>query len=460
MNMRFSKLLHPDLINGKIIRTVLAFAFPMLISYLFQQFYNMVDIVVVGHFLGEDSLSAIGACTAVFDLLIGFGNGFGNGLGIVAARAYGEGNTDKLKKVVAGSLVITLCVTIFIMLAGYFFLKPLMILLDTPLEIIDEALSYIGLVAMFCGAIFLYNLFSGLLRAIGNSFMPLVFLIISSLANIFLDLLFISKFNMGVMGTALATVISQGASGILCLIYILKKTKILIPNRSSFKVGKSLYIDLIGQGLSMALMSSLVNSGTVVLQSSINKFGKLIIAGHISARKVFSFTNIPIFTLSLASATFVSQNLGAGKTDRVKKGVWTLFGLTTVWSIICMIVVPLISRFLISSISGSTNPEIVDYGSKYLNFMQPFYIVLGVLLVTRNSLQGLGSKILPLISSIIELLGKILFTAIIIPRLGTWGIILCEPLIWVAMTIELLIVYFNNPIYKKKDGKKWQTKNA
>ena len=210
----------------------------------------------------------------------------------------------------------------------------------------------------------------------------------------------------------------------------------------------------------MALMSSLVNSGTVVLQSSINKFGKLIIAGHISARKVFSFTNIPIFTLSLASATFVSQNLGAGKIDRVKKGVWTLFGLTTVWSIICMIVVPLISRFLITSISGSTNPEIVDYGSKYLNFMQPFYIVLGVLLVTRNSLQGLGSKILPLISSIIELLGKILFTAIIIPRLGTWGIILCEPLIWVAMTIELLIVYFNNPIYKKKDGKKCQTKNA
>ncbi|MBQ4236736.1 MAG: MATE family efflux transporter, partial [Treponema sp.] len=152
----------------------------------------------------------------------------------------------------------------------------------------------------------------------------------------------------------------------------------------------------------------------------------------------------------LASATFVSQNLGAGKTDRVKKGVWTLFGLTTVWSIICMIVVPLISRFLISSISGSTNPEIVDYGSKYLNFMQPFYIVLGVLLVTRNSLQGLGSKILPLISSIIELLGKILFTAIIIPRLGTWGIILCEPLIWVAMTIELLIVYFRNPIFKNR----------
>ncbi|MBQ5383869.1 MAG: polysaccharide biosynthesis C-terminal domain-containing protein, partial [Treponema sp.] len=337
-----------------------------------------------------------------------------------------------------------------IMLAGHFFLKPLMILLDTPLEIIDEALSYIGLVAMFCGVIFLYNLFSGLLRAIGNSFMPLVFLVISSLANIFLDLLFISKFNMGVMGTALATVISQGASGILCLIYILKKTKILIPNRSSFKVGKSLYLDLIGQGLSMALMSSLVNSGTVVLQSSINKFGKLIIAGHISARKVFSFTNIPIFTLSLASATFVSQNLGAGKIDRVKKGVWTLFGLTTVWSIICMIVVPLISRFLISSISGSTNPEIVDYGSKYLNFMQPFYIVLGVLLVTRNSLQGLGSKILPLISSIIELLGKILFTAIIIPRLGTWGIILCEPLIWVAMTIELLIVYFRNPIFKNR----------
>ena len=217
MNTRFSNLVHPDLINGKIIRTVLAFALPMLISYLFQQFYNMVDIVVVGHCLGEDSLSAIGACTAVFDLLIGFGNGFGNGLGIVAARAYGEGNMDKLKKVVAGSLVITLCVTMLIMLASHFFLRPLMALLGTPVEIMEEAYSYIGLIAVFCGVIFLYNLLSGLLRAIGNSFMPLIFLIISSLANIFLDLLFISKFNMGVRGTALATVRSIVKNPVQCI---------------------------------------------------------------------------------------------------------------------------------------------------------------------------------------------------------------------------------------------------
>lgn len=448
---KLSKILHPNLIKGSIVKSILAFAIPLLISYLFQQFYNTVDVMVVGHYLGDQSLAAIGACTAIFDLLIGFGNGFGSGLGIVASRTYGAEDMDKLKKVVAGSLIITICVSLFIMILGQFGLKPLLVLLKTPAEIIDEAYSYIWIVALFCGVLFAYNLFSGLLRAIGNSFMPLMFLICSSLMNILLDILLISKFNMGVRGTAIATVIAQGISAILCLIYILKKTKILIPNKKSFHVGKKLYKDLVGQGLSMALMSSLVNSGSVVLQSAINSFGTEIIAGHISARKIFTLTNIPIFTMSLAGATFVSQNYGANKIDRVKKGVWTLFMLTTIWSLVCIIFVPIFSRKLIGTISASQSKEVLDYGSTYLNFMQPFYPILGVLLVTRNSLQGLGSKILPLFSSIIELLGKILFTLIIIPRLGTWGVILCEPLIWCAMAIQLIFVYFTHPVIKGKN---------
>lgn len=445
-----SKFLHPDLTGGNILKSILIFVMPLMVSYLFQQFYNAVDIVVVGHYLGEKSLAAIGACTAVFDLLVGFGNGFGNGLGIVAARAYGAGDELKLKKVVAGSLVITVCVTVFIMIVGQFCLKPLLSLLGTPAAIIEESYSYIWIIAICVGVLFAYNLFSGLLRAIGNSFMPLVFLICSSLLNIVLDILLITKFNLGVRGTAIATVIAQGISAILCLIYIFNKTKILIPNKNSFNVGGNLYKDLVGQGLSMALMGSLVNSGSVVIQSAINKFGQSIIAGHISARKIFSFTNIPLFTLSLTTATYVSQNLGAGKIDRIKKGVRTLYLITTIWSLICMIVVPIISKRLIASLSGSSNPEIINYGSKYLNFMQPFYAILGVLLVTRNALQGLGSKILPLVSSVIELLGKVLFTIVIIPRLGTLGIILCEPLIWCVMMIQLVTVYFNHPIFKNK----------
>lgn len=451
MSTKFDKFLHPNLTNDNILKSMLAFGAPMLVSYIFLQFYNTVDIVVVGHFLGEKSLAAIAACSAVNDLLIGFGNGFGNGLGIVAARAYGANKEERLKKIVLASFFITLAVTIFIMIIGHFCLRPILNLLGTPHEIIDEALSYIWVIAIFCGLLFGYNLLSGLLRAIGNSIMPLVFLISSSVLNIFLDILFIVVFHMGVQGTAIATIIAQGISAVLCFIYILKKCKILIPNKKSFQADLTIYRDLLGQGLSMALMSSLVNSGTVILQKAINTFGTFIMAGHISARKIFIFTNIPLFTLGMISSTFISQNYGAHKIDRIKKGLKLLFLMCTIWGLLCTVTIPFFAKNLISLISGSTTPETINYGAKYISFAMPFYPVLGILLVSRNSLQGLGSKVLPLVSSIIELIGKIIFTSLIIPLMGNWGIIMCEPIIWVVMTIQLLLVLIRHPLLRERN---------
>lgn len=439
--MNAYKFFHPDLTNDNIAKSLLAFTLPLMVSLVFQQFYNAVDTIIVGHYLGENSLAAIGACASIYELLVGFGTGFGNGLGIVAARSYGANDIEHLKKVVASSFVITVCVTIFIMFFGQLTLKPMLSFLGTPAEIIEEAYSYIWFIAIFSGVLFAYNLLSGLLRAIGDSFMPLVFLIISSLLNIFFDILMIVKFNLGVMGTAVATVVAQGISALLCFFYILFKVKILIPGKKHFKAESKLYRDLIGQGLSMALMSAIVSSGSVVLQAPINSFGTMIIAGHISARKIFGITNIPLISIGIASATFVSQNLGAQKIDRIKKGVRTADFMCIIWGIFCTIVIPLTAKLLIIAISGSSNEEVISYGSKYIIFMQPFYTVLGILVVTRNSLQGLGSKIVPLFSSVIEFLGKVLFTLAIIPRMGLWGIITCEPLIWCAMTIQLVWAY-------------------
>lgn len=199
----------------------------------------------------------------------------------------------------------------------------------------------------------------------------------------------------------------------------------------------------------MALMSALVSSGSVILQSAINSFDTMIMAGHISARKVFAITDIPLITLGISSSTFVSQNLGANKKDRILKGVRAACILCVAWGVLCTATIPFASRTLIKIVSGSKNPGLIDFGAKYISFMQPFYAVLGILVVSRNSLQGLGSKLLPLISSIIELLGKMLFTWIIIPLAGTWGIIMCEPLIWVVMTIQLVWVYEKHPIIKE-----------
>lgn len=447
-------LLHPELINGNIVKALIVFSAPIIVSCLFQQLYNAVDASIVGHYLGEKSLAAIGACMAVFELMIGFGVGFGNGLSIVVARAYGAQDDEALKKSVAASIIVTLGVSALTTLLGVFYLRDLLILLDTPEEILDEAHGYIGLVAAFCCVLFAYNLLSGLLRAIGNSFMSLVFLIVSSGLNVILDVVLIREFGMGVRGTAIATVVAQGVSALLCAIYIFRKARILIPQRRHFCMDKGIYVELLEQGLSMALMSSLVSSGSVILQSSINSFGTLVIAGHVSARKVFGLSVIPLLACSTACATFVSQNLGAHKYGRIRRGVTVANYMCVGWGIMCTLVIPFISRYLISIMSGSSEEEVLDYGSTYVTFIQPFYGVLGVLIVARNSLQGLGEKMLPLVSSFIELVGKILFTYVIVPRTGIWGIIVCEPLIWVIMSIQLLYVFWRHPIVVAGKGRR------
>ncbi|MGL5821066.1 MAG: MATE family efflux transporter [Sarcina sp.] len=210
-----------DMLKGKILKTLIIFAIPILISSLFQQLYNTIDIMIVGHYLGEVSLAAIGSSGAIYELLVGFALGVGNGLSIVVSRAYGAENKKLVKKSVGASLVIGIGLTIVMMLIGHFFLFDLLEVVNTPTDIIQEAYSYIYIISMSVGVMFLYNLAAGLLRSIGNSIMPLIFLIISSVINIILDIVFITNFNMGIKGAAYATVVAQGISGILCIIYIL-----------------------------------------------------------------------------------------------------------------------------------------------------------------------------------------------------------------------------------------------
>ena len=208
--MNLSRLMHPDLLRGNIFKSLVCFTLPLLASNVFQQLYNAADTMIVGHFLGEAALAAIGSCTSLNDLLIGFGIGFGTGLSIVSARVFGEGDSERLKKAAAESLLITLAISALIFVFSRLFLRRVLSALGTPEEIISNAYSYISTVTSFSAVMLLYNLFSAMLRAIGNSFMPLVFLVISSLLNIALDILFITRFGLGVRGAAIATVIAQG----------------------------------------------------------------------------------------------------------------------------------------------------------------------------------------------------------------------------------------------------------
>ena len=439
-----------DLLKGKILKSLIIFAIPLFISNLFQQLYNTVDITIVGNYLGDESLAAMGACAAVYELLVGFALGVGNGLSIVTARSYGSNDEDMVKKSVVGSMVIGIGITAIIMLISILFLLPLLELLNTPENILEESYSYISTVTMFVGVMFLYNLCAGFLRAIGNSIIPLVFLIISSLLNIVLDIVFITQFNMGIKGAAIATIIAQGISAVLCIVYIYLKCPILIPKKKHFVFDKELYKELLGQGLSMGVMLLIVSAGTVILQKAINNLGYLIIAGHTAARKLNSFAMIPAASLALSLATFVSQNKGANQKDRIKKAVNYSNILSIIWGITITVVLIFLAPTLIKYLSGSNEEVVINNGARYLIINAPFYAVLGILLNLRNALQGLGEKLIPLVSSIIEFFGKIVFVILFIPSLKYFGVIICEPVIWCLMCLQLTYSFYKNPYIRKK----------
>ena len=442
-----------DLMNGPIFKSLVLFMLPILVSNLFQQLYNTVDTMIVGNVLGDEALAAIGACGSIYELLVGFGLGIGNGLAIVAARSYGAQDEDLLKKTVAGSLIIGLAASVLITLAGLVGLHPLLVLLDTPAEILEEAYSYILIIDVGVLVMFAYNLCAGLLRAIGNSFMPLIFLLISSGLNVALDLVFIAVVGMGVKGAAVATVISQGVSVVLCIFYVLRKTRVLVPERKHFQVGRKLYWDLFSQSISMGLMSSIVSAGSVVLQYGINGLGTLVIAGHTAARKMFAFTDMPLIAMANAGSTFVSQNYGANHPDRVRKGMREIYLYSVVVAVLAVLLMNVGAEWMIKLISGSSEAVVLENGAKYLIWNAPFYAVLGVLLSTRYALQSLGQKVLPLFSSVIEFVGKILFVLLFIPRFAYDAVILCEPIIWCFMTIELVWVYLYDPFVFPKKAK-------
>ena len=444
-----------DLMNGPIFKSLVLFMLPILVSNLFQQLYNTVDTMIVGNVLGDEALAAIGACGSIYELLVGFGLGIGNGLAIVAARSYGAQDEDLLKKTVAGSLIIGLAASLLITLAGLVGLHPLLVLLDTPAEILEEAYGYIHIIDLGVLVMFAYNLCAGLLRAIGNSFMPLVFLLISSALNVVLDIVFIAYGGMGVSGAAVATVISQGVSVVLCILYVFAKTKILIPEKKHFHISQKLYWDLFTQSISMGLMSSIVSAGSVILQYGINGLGTLVIAGHTAARKLFAFTDMPVVAMANAASTYVSQNYGAGKPERIRKGMRDIYIYSVVVAVVSVVLMQFSAEWMVKLISGSSEPIVLENGAKYLIWNAPFYAVLGVLLATRYALQSLGQKVLPLISSVIEFVGKIIFVLLFIPRFAYDAVILCEPIIWCFMAAELVFVYVRDPfVFPERKKKK------
>ena len=440
-----------DLTKGNITRLIVGFAVLLLLGNIFQLFYNLADTRIVGEFISENALGAVGATSALNSVIIGFLNGLTNGFSIITARYFGAKDYGKMRKSIGLSLTLGLGTSAVFTVLSVIFTEPLLKLLNTPAEILGQAKSYIIIIFIGMTVTMLYDICSSVLRAIGDTVSPLIFLIISTIINIVLDLIFIVVFHWGVWSAGFATVISQAVSVVLCLIYILKKHKELIPSPEDFRFDAGMAGNMYATGVSMGLMISLVGIGTVVMQGSINNFGTQIIVAHTTARKITDIFFLPLSVFGMASATFSSQNLGAGKIDRVKKGLVQTTLITWGWSALVIFLSFFCTPFFVHLITGIDNPEIVSVVTKYMKVNTSFYFILDIVIIFRNALQGVGDKISPIASSVLELVGKCLVAGFLAPKLGYFGIIISEPLVWIGMAVILGFgLMFNKTLGLKK----------
>ena len=441
-----------NLTVGKPLKLILTFALPLFIGQLFQLFYSLADTRIVGATLGENALAAVGATSTLSDLLTGLLNGITNGFAIVIATRFGANDENGMKKAIGGTVVLGISAALLISICSLVFLTPLLNFLNISPELISDSKAYISIILAGLIAATCYNICAAILRAIGDSFTPLIFLIISAILNILLDYTFIMLFSMGVGGAALATVISQAISALLCFIYMHRKYPQLTLSRQDLSAEKETYTKLLSTGLSMGFMVSFVYMGTFALQTSINTFHNNIIVAHMAARKATSIFMLPWSVLGTTLATYCGQNLGAGKYSRIKQGMRDTLLLTWGWCVLVVLMAFTIAPFIIRTITATTEPEIIDTACLYLRFNTSFYFVPAVICLFRNAMQGFGDSKTPVFSSSLELLAKVVAALLFAPALGYWGIIIAEPIAWIIMVIPLIVNTVRNPIFKQKDN--------
>lgn len=430
-----------NMTEGNILKNLVCFAIPVLIGNIFQQLYNVADTAIIGNILGDKALAAVGAATPVYNLLIGFAGGLTNGFAVIIARYFGADNEEKMKKSIAMTYVLSAVIAVVLTIGSIIILHPLMKSLKTPDEIISDTEKYMRIIMLFSIVMIAYNMISGMMRAIGNSKAPLLFLVISTVVNIGLDFLFVKGFHMGVAGAAYATVISQGVSVVLCFIYVMKRCSFLIFRKTNLVWDKEMFADITGTGLSMGLMYAIVSIGSVILQGAVNSLGSSTITAHTAARKIDDIFMLPLGTISMAVSTFASQNYGAGRIDRLKKGICYGIIISTLWSVISAAICIPLCKPLIYALTGTTDEAVITTASKYIIWNISFFFLLGILLVLRSSLQGVGRKIVPVSGSIVELLLKISAVNVPAMNLGYFGICILEPIIWGVCAFIVLVDY-------------------
>lgn len=438
---RFGKM---DLTKGEPLKVILLFSLPLLLGNLFQQFYNLTDTAIIGHALGDNALASIGSVSILFNIFMSLVFGMSSGFSVIISNNFGANDIKRLKSAVANSLYLGFFIAFMIAGLGSLFLNPLMRFLEVPNNLYSDAYKYIIIVIATLPIAMAYNALASFLRAIGEALAPLIILVISAVLNVILDILFVFVFGFGIVGAAVATVIAQVISAIACYVYIRINVPLLHLSHENLKVDFNLIRNLFASGISFALMFTIVHIGSFFLQQAINGLGDDVIAAHTTARKIDSFYMMPTTTISSAMATFSGQNHGAKQHSRIIEGLKKSMLAACVINTFLIISIFVFGNQISFAISGSENATIIGLCTKYLQWNIPFFFVLAVLCIARTTLQGVGSKIAPLICSLMEMGIKIIIAKAFVNSFGYNGIIISEPITWIVCAIFIMIVFFTN----------------
>lgn len=431
-----------DLTSGNPTRLILTYSVPLLIGNIFQQLYSMADTIIVGKSIGVEALAAVGATGGLSFLILGFLMGLTSGFAVIVAQKFGGKDMEGLRQSVGTSIILCTFTTIVLTALSLLTSKPLLRLMNTPDNIMDDALKYINVIFIGIVCTVFYNMIACILRALGDSKTPLYFLIVSSVLNVVLDLVFILCFHTGVAGAAWATVISQGVAGGLCLLYTLKKYSILRLTKKDFTYNSKLAWKHWQIGLPMALQFSVTAIGVLVLQGSLNLFGSTKIAAYTAASKVEQLVTQPAGTFGVTMANYAGQNLGAGRIDRVKEGVKKCSVLTIIFAVAASAILLLFGKPLTGLFIDGKEAEVFASAQVYLTIIAVFLPVLNMLFVYRNALQGMGRSFMPFMAGVFELFARTVCAFTLPVVIGFAGICLAGPIAWIAATIPLAVAYY------------------
>lgn len=423
-------------------KMILQFTFPLFIGNVFQQLYNMADTIIVGKFVGANALAAVGSTGTIMFLIIGFLQGLTAGFTVPTAQKFGAGDLKAMRKTVGSAAILSAIVSVIMTVVSMLGMKSLLHLLNTPSDIFQDAYSYIMVICAGIFAQVLYNLLASILRALGNSKIPLYFLILAAGLNVVLDLLFIIVFHMGAVGAAYATVISQGVSGALCLIYIVKKVPVLKMKKDDWKMNGHLVKIQFGVGFPMALQYSITAIGSMMMQSALNILGSVVIAGFTAGSKIEQLVTQAYVALGTTMATYSAQNMGAGKIDRIRKGFKNAMIIGTIYSIVTSIFVMTAGKYLTPLFLSENLGEIMGYVDIYLKCVGMFFIPLAVVNIFRNGIQGMGYGLLPMMAGVAELIGRGVVAIIASQKRSYMGVCMASPVAWILAGGLLLVMYY------------------